>query len=52
MFWVASSLCFFEFLRSGEVIVPSDTAFDEATHITFNDVAVDRLKEPTIVRAR
>ena len=30
--------------------VPSDTAFDEATHITFNDVAVDRLKEPTIVR--
>ena len=32
--------------------VPSDTAFDEATHITFNDVAVDRLKEPTMVRAR
>ena len=32
--------------------VPSDTAFDEATDITFNDVAVDRLKEPTMVRAR
>ena len=32
--------------------VPSDTAFDEATDITFNDVTVDRLKEPTMVRAR
>ena len=39
-------------LRSGEVTVSSDTAFDDATHITFNDVAVDRLKEPTMVRAR
>ena len=43
---------FFGFLRLGEVTVPSDTAFDEATHITFTDVAVDRLKEPTMVRAR
>jgi len=52
MLWAMSSLCFLGFLSSGEVTVPSDTAFDEATHITFNDVAANRLKEPTMVRAR
>ena len=33
--------------------VPTDTAFDKATHISFKHVAaVDKLKEETMVRAR
>ena len=49
MLWAASSLCFFGFLRSGEVTVPTDTASDEAMRISFKDVAVDKLNEPTMV---
>ncbi len=52
MLWAAASLCFFGFLRSGESTVPSDSAFDEATHLTFKDVSVDRLNNPTILKVR
>ena len=47
MFWAAVSLCFCGFLRSGEITVPSDSAFDETQHLTFEDVAVDQLTNPT-----
>ncbi len=46
MLWTAS-LCFFGFLRSGEITVPSDAAFDEGTHLSFSDVTVDRLDDPS-----
>ena len=52
MLWAAASLCFFGFLRSGEVTIPTDTSFDKAVHLTFEDIAVDNLKDPTMVRAR
>ena len=32
--------------------MPSDSAFDEATHLTFKDVSVDRLDNPTILKVR
>lgn len=50
MLWAASTLCFFGFLRSGEVTVPSDSAFEASTHLTFEDVAVDDLVSPTMLR--
>ncbi len=52
MLWAVASLCFFGFLRSGEVTIPTDTSFDKAVHLTFEDFAVDNLKDPTMVRAR
>ena len=43
MLWAAAALCFFGFLRSGEITIPSDTCFDEGAHLSFKDVAVDSL---------
>ena len=35
-------MCFFIFfLRCGEVVVPSDSTFDEASHLAAGDVRVD-----------
>ena len=50
MLWAACLLCFFGFLRSGEITVPSDTAFDEGAHLAFSDVAVDSTRSPKILR--
>ncbi len=52
MLWAAASLCFFGFLRSGEITIPSDTAYDEGAHLNFHDVAVDGLENPKMLRLR
>ena len=41
MLWTVITLCFYGFLRAGEVVVPSDTEFDPAQHLTYEDIAVD-----------
>ena len=46
------TLAFFGFLRSGEVTVPSDSAFDPAAHLTFDDVKVDNITNPTLLKIR
>ena len=43
MLWVAAALCFFGFLHSGEIEIPSDTCFDEGAHLSFKHVAIDSL---------
>ena len=35
MLWAACLLCFFGFLQSGEITIPSDTAFDGGAHLAF-----------------
>lgn len=52
MLWAAASLCFFAFLRSGEITVPSDTAYDEGAHLSFGDFTVDDLDNPTTLKVR
>ena len=47
MLWAASCLCFFGFLRSGEVVVPSDSSVDAAAHLCFGDIAIDSRTEPS-----
>ena len=49
MLWDTVTLSFFGFLRSGEVIVPSDAAFDPAAHLTLEDVQVDDIRNPTLL---
>ena len=50
MLWVAATLCFFGFLRSGEITVPSQATFDEGAHLTFADLSVDDAGNPKVLR--
>ena len=50
--WAAVSLCFCGFLRSGEITVLSNSAFDETRHLMLEDVAVEQLTNPTTLRVR
>lgn len=52
MLWAASCLCFFGFLRSGEVVCPSERAFDPAIHLGVGDVKVDSHTAPTHIEVR
>ena len=52
MLWAASALCFFGFLRSGEVTIPSKEEYDEGAHLAMEDVSVDSLKEPKMLKVR
>ena len=50
MLWAASCICFFAFLRVGEITVPNDNSYDEAIHLNVKDVAIDDPKTPSAVR--
>ena len=47
MLWAASCMCFFGFLRAGEIVVPSDVSFDPAVHLAYGDVRVDNQSSPS-----
>ena len=50
MLWAACCMCFFGFLRSGEVCVPSMKEYDAEQHLSVGDVALDSVKSPSLVR--
>ncbi len=52
MLWAAASLCFFGFFRSGEITVPSETTYDEGAYLNFEDVTVDCLENPQLLKVR
>ena len=37
------------FLRAREVVVPLDTGFDPAKHLTYDDIAVDSKQQPSFI---
>ena len=49
MLWAAATMCFFGFLRAGEVVVPSDSAFDPSIHLTVKDISVDSHSSPSYI---
>ena len=49
MLWAASCLCFFGFLRSGEVTMPSERDYDAGVHLCFGDVRLDSHKSPLML---
>ena len=52
MLWAASCLCFFGFLRSGEIVCPTEISFDPLSHLAFADVAVDDRSAPSAMQVR
>ena len=50
MIWAACCLCFFAFLRAGEMTVPSDGAYNASVHLSVQDIAVDDSSNPSIIR--
>ena len=55
MLWAASVLCYlvlcyFGFFRSGEITVPSQSAYQPGTHLSRRDVALDNPTEPAMIR--
>ena len=47
MIWAAMNMCFFSFLRSGEICTPSSTNFDPGAHLTIADISVDDRASPS-----
>ena len=52
MLWAACCVCFFAFLRVGEMTVPSDNTYDPSVHLGIGDIAVDDPQMPSMVRIR
>ena len=50
MLWAVSCLCFFGFLRSGEVVAPTETDFDSQCHLCYSDVRVDNRITPSYIQ--
>jgi len=49
LIWAACCLCFFAFLRAGELTVPSDSAYDSSVHLSVGDIAVDDSRRPSFL---
>lgn len=52
MLWAAVCLCYFGFLRSGEITVPSEKEYDPGAHLNFSDVSTDSRVNPSLVCVR
>ena len=52
MLWAACCMCYFRFLRSGEIYVPSDMDYDPSTHLSFSDIAVDSHKNTSTISVK
>ena len=52
MLWAAATMCFFGFLRMGEVVTPSDSDFDASSHLMYTDVRLDNREAPQYLQVR
>ena len=52
MLWAAMNLCFFGFLRSGEICCPSESAFNPTWHLAPQDVYIDSTTNTTTIYVR
>ena len=52
MLWAAATMCFFGFLRAGEVVAPNDAGFNRSIHLTYSDVKVDSHTAPSYLEVR
>ncbi len=52
MLWSAFSLCFFGFLRSGEITVPNLQSYDPSVHLNYSDISADDAHHPSIIQVK
>ena len=52
LIWAASTLCFFAFLRAGELCTPSSTSYDSDVHVCVQDISVDDTQSPSVMQVR
>ena len=53
MLWVASCVCFFGFLRAGEICAPEDLrVFNPHVHLTTSNIELNHPSQPTIAQIR
>ena len=52
LIWAACCLCFFGFLRAGELTVPSNDGYDPAVHLYVGDLALDNATQPSLIRVK
>ena len=52
MLWASCCLCFFGFLRSGEVMAPAVAQYDLSSHLCFGDIQVDSQAAPSCIHVR
>ena len=50
LIWAACCLCFFGFLRAGELTVPSGSEYDPGVHLNVGDLTLDNATQPSLVR--
>ena len=50
MLWAAFTLCFFCFMRSGEICVMNSESFDATKDLTPEDIAIDNIANPKVLR--
>ena len=50
MLWAAALVCFFGFMRAGELMGDRKDGFDPSQHLAFDDVATDNRENPTMVQ--
>ena len=50
LIWAASTLCFFAFLRAGELSTPSTTSYDPNVHLCMRDITVDDPLSPSVMQ--
>ena len=43
-------MCFFSFLRVGEIAVPSSKSYDAGAHLSMGDVTLDNQEQPSLVQ--
>ena len=50
LLWAVASLCFFGFFRSSELVVASESGFNNAVHLSWGDVAVNDPAAPMMLK--
>lgn len=52
MLWAAFLICFYGFLRSGEITIPNAASYDPSVHLNLADIAVDNQQSPNILQIK